>query len=169
MEKKTIISTDWCKNVLWYHLTWDINTRIQLKVTPMIQTQMTFQAELMLCDTVAGCVCAHTSCSPDLLSVSHLLHIHQSLTAATNSGLCRYVSVCSERTDIWPGWPWQKLVSGLAFVKRNLDQTPQTKGQRSREAATLTRTSYPPRNLLPSLSPRCVSSVMQKRVCGLHN
>lgn len=124
---------------------------------------------LMLCDTVAGCVCAHTSCSPDLLSVSHLLHIHQSLTAATNSGLCRYVSVCLERTDIWPGWPWQKLVSGLAFVKRNLDQTPQTKGQRSREAATLTRTSYPPRNLLPSLSPRCVSSVMQKRVCGLYN
>lgn len=40
----SIISTDWCKNVLLYHLSEDINTRIRLKVTLMIQTQMTFQA-----------------------------------------------------------------------------------------------------------------------------
>lgn len=88
-----IISTDWCKNVLSYHLTRDINTRIQLKVTLMIQTQMTFQARGNALWHRQD-VCAHTSCSPDLLSVSRLLHIHQSLTTAPSSrpvsaGMCQ--------------------------------------------------------------------------------
>lgn len=72
-------------------------------------------------------VCAHTSCSPDLLSASHLLHIHQSLTAATkrpvSAGMCQRAQ--SEQASGQADSDRSSCLDSLSS-KWNLDQTPKT-------------------------------------------